>query len=118
MSRRTKESDKAIRNAWKAEKELVLNGKGTRDWTKEEQQSIIDKGKAYDENGIAYRGHHMKSAEKYPEYQGDAKNIQFLTDKEHLVAHKGNYRNPTNWYYNSQTGKYCLYYWKRKKIYG
>lgn len=41
----------------------------------------------------------MKSVEKYPEYQGDANNIQFLTKEEHLEAHQGNWKNPTNWYY-------------------
>lgn len=29
----------------------------------------------------------MKSVEKYPEFQSDSKNIQFLTRKEHLEAH-------------------------------
>lgn len=45
----------------------------------------------------------MKSAEKYPEYQGDPGNIQFLTRAEHLEAHDGNWRNPTNWYFNPVT---------------
>ncbi|MDD6177109.1 MAG: hypothetical protein PUB15_04015 [Ruminobacter sp.] len=42
----------------------------------------------------------MKSVEKYPEFQSDSKNIQFLTRKEHLEAHDGNWKKPTNWYYN------------------
>ena len=45
----------------------------------------------------------MKSAEMYPEYQGDPGNIQFLTRAEHLEAHNGNWRNPTNWYFNPVT---------------
>lgn len=45
----------------------------------------------------------MKSAEMYPEYQGDLGNIQFLTRTEHLEAHNGNWRNPTNWYFNPVT---------------
>ena len=72
MSRRTSEASKAIREAWEKERELVLEGKGTRDWTPEQQQSIIDKGKAYDDDGKAFEGHHMKSAEAYPEL-GDCK---------------------------------------------
>ena len=45
----------------------------------------------------------MKSAEMYPEYQGEPGNIQFLTRTEHLEAHDGNWQNPTNWYYNPVT---------------
>ena len=41
----------------------------------------------------------MKSDEKYPEYQGDFGNIQFLTRAEHLEAHDGNRQNPSNWYF-------------------
>lgn len=103
MSRRTAEASKAILAAWKKEQELVHEGKGTREWTPKQQQDILDKGKAYDEDGVAFQGQHMKSAEKYPEYQGDSENIQFLTRTEHLEAHDGNWRNPTNWYYNPVT---------------
>ena len=103
MSNRTAEASKAIRDAWEQERELVRNGKGTRDWTPEQQQSIIDTGKAYDDDGKAFEGHHMKSAEKYPEYQGDVGNIQFLTRSEHKEAHRGDFRNPTNGYYNTET---------------
>lgn len=103
MSRRTAESNKAILAAWNKEQELVQEGKGTREWTPKQQQDILEKGKAYDEDGVAFQGQHMKSAEMYPEYQGDAGNIQFLTRAEHLEAHNGNWRNPTNWYFNPVT---------------
>ena len=53
MSRRTAEASKAIRIAWEKEQQRVLEGRGTRAWTPEQQQSIIDKGKAYDEEGRA-----------------------------------------------------------------
>ena len=42
MSRRTSESNKAILAAWNKEQELVREGKGTRDWTPEQQQDILD----------------------------------------------------------------------------
>ena len=103
MSRRTAESQKAIREAWEKEQELVKEGKGTRDWTPEQQKDILEKGKAYDENGKAFEGQHMKSAEQYPEYQGNPGNIQFLTREEHLEAHGGSWKNPTNWYFNPVT---------------
>lgn len=103
MSRRTAASNKAIREAWKSEKDLVKEGKGTRDWTIDQQKDILDRGKAYDENGKAFEGQHMRSAEVHPECQGDPKNIQFLTRAEHLDAHGGSWRNPTNWYYDPVT---------------
>jgi len=105
MSNRTAEASKAIREAWEREKTLVLKGQGTRDWTPEQQKDIIDKGKAYDEDGKAFEGHHMKSAEKYPEFQGDADNIQFLTRSEHRDAHGGDFHNPTNGYYDNISKK-------------
>ena len=73
MPRRTAEASKAIRLAWQRELELVQEGKGTRDWTEAQQRDILNPelGKAYDEDGKAFEGHHMKSAEAYPEYQGD-----------------------------------------------
>jgi hypothetical protein len=114
MSRRTSEASKAIRKAWEKEKELVAEGKGTRDWTTEQQKEILEFGKAYyhsdDPNDIhdgdAFIGHHMKSAEAYPEYQGDPENIQFLSYPEHQEAHKGNWQIPSNWYYDPVTKEY------------
>ena len=103
MSRRTAESNKAILAAWNKEQELVQEGKGTREWTPQQQQDILEKGKAYDDNGKAFEGQHMKSAEMYPKYQGEPGNIQFLTRAEHLEVHDGNWQNPTNWYYNPVT---------------
>ena len=103
MPRRTAEFNKAILAAWNKEQELVQEGKGTREWTSKQQQDILEKGKAYDDDGVAFQGQHMKSAEMYPEYQGDPGNIQFLTRTEHLEAHNGKWRNPTNWYFNPVT---------------
>lgn len=103
MSRRTAESNKAILAAWIKEQELVKEGKGTRNWTSQQQQDILEIGKAYDDNGKAFEGQHMKSAEMYPEYQGSPGNIQFLTRAEHLEAHGGSWQNPTNWYFNPVT---------------
>lgn len=102
------ERNKAIRLAWEREQGLVSEGKGTRDWTEAQQKDILDpdKGKAYDDNGRAFEGQHMKSATEYPEYQGNPDNIQFLTREEHLEAHKGSWQNPTNWYYNPETKEF------------
>lgn len=97
------ERNKAVREAWIKEQKLVQEGKGTRAWTPEQQKDILEKGKAYDDSGKAFEGQHMKSAEQYPEYQGDPGNIQFLTRTEHLEAHNGSWQNPTNWYFNPVT---------------
>lgn len=105
MSNRTSESNKAISEAWTNEKQLVLQGKGTRNWTPEQQRDILTRGKAYGEDGKAFEGHHMKSAEAYPESQGEATNIEFLSRSEHLSAHNGDFKNPTNGYYNPHTGE-------------
>ncbi len=110
MSRRTAEANKAILEAWNKEQELVQEGRGTREWTIEQQKDILEKGKAYDDIGVAFQGQHMKSVEEYPEYQGDYRNIQFLSREEHLEAHNGNWRNPTNWYFDPVT--------KEKKDFG
>lgn len=89
-----KERNKAIRLAWEREQKLVAEGKGTRDWSQEQQKDILDPdiGKAKDDNGRSFEGQHMKSAAEYPEYQGDPDNIQFLTRDEHLAAHKGSWQ--------------------------
>lgn len=103
-----KERNKAIRKAWEREQQLVQEGRGTRDWTEEQQKDILnpDKGKAYDDFGRAFEGQHMKSAAEYPEYQGNPDNIQFLTKDEHLEAHKGSWQNPTNWFYDPVTKEF------------
>lgn len=105
MSSRTAKANKAIADAWERESQLVSEGLGTRDWTPEQQKDILDRGKAYDDNGKAFEGHHMKSVEAYPEYQGDVDNIQFLSRPEHRAAHNGNFQLPTNGYYNPLTGE-------------
>ena len=105
MSNRTSEANKAIAAAWVNEKQLVLDGKGTRNWTPEQQNDILTKGKAYGEDGKAFEGHHMKSAEAYPEFQGECSNIEFLSRTEHFSAHNGDFKTPTNGYFNPQTGE-------------
>jgi hypothetical protein len=104
MSNRTSEANKAISVAWTKEQQLIREGKGTYDWTAAQQQEILDRGKAYGDDGRAFEGHHMKSAERFPEHQGDPKNIQFLSRPEHFAAHDGNFQNSTNGFYNPITG--------------
>lgn len=72
----TAERQKAVRQAWKEEKQRVLEGKGTRQWTNDEKKELISRGSV-----PGYEGHHMKSVSKYPQFAGDSKNIQFLPKK-------------------------------------
>lgn len=90
------ERQNAVRNAWKLESERIKLGKGTRIWSKEQQEEILTRGSVK-----GYEGHHMKSVSLYPEYAGNPQNIQFLNEEEHLYgAHQGNYHNLTNGYYD------------------
>lgn len=109
MSERTAKASRAIALAWEEEQRLVQEGKGTRDWTVQQQQDILNKGKAYDDDGRAYEGHHMKSVAKYPEFQANPNVIQFLSRQEHLDAHDGCYQNPTNGYYDPHTNKTLVF---------
>lgn len=95
---------KAVRDAWAHERDLVAQGRGTREWTVSEQKEILKTGKAK-----GYQGHHMKSVAKHPEYAGDRKNIQFLDSRkgnnEHLKAHRGDYHNESDGRYNVRSQK-------------
>lgn len=101
----SRERQRAVREAWKEEIERVKIGQGTRDWTLSQQQELLQRGTI-----SGYDGHHMKSVNLYPEFAGEAKNIQFLSEEEHLEAHQGNYHNPTYGYYDVEMRKmdeYC-----------
>lgn len=90
------ERQNAVRNAWKLECERVKSGQGTRTWSKNQQEELMTRGSVR-----GFEGHHMKSVSLYPEYAGEPRNIQFLTEEEHLYgAHQGNYHNLTNGYYD------------------
>ena len=93
-----------VARAWKREKGLVCQGRGTRDWALRQQKDMLDNGRVK-----GYQGHHMKSVACYPEYADDPNNIQFLcgmpNNNEHLRAHGGDYRNETNGMYDVYTGK-------------
>ncbi len=98
---------KAVNEAWEREFERSKKGLQTRDWTDEEFE-LLKEGKKIP----GYEGHHMKSVMAYPEYAGDPDNIQFLKqiredgqtkDGDHFKAHGGNFRNPTNGYYDEKS---------------
>ena len=51
------------------ERELVLAGKGSRNWTPEQREQLITKGK------VAFIGQHMKSVSGFPDNQGDSTSL-------------------------------------------
>ena len=100
-----RERSRAITKALKNEAELIRHGQGTRDWTPEQQQDILDGYRPKDENGVSYEGHHMANVADHPNNAGNPDNIQWLTQDEHINgAHQGNLHTPTNGYYNPETG--------------
>lgn len=54
--RLSNERQKAVRDAWKEEKERVKNDQGTRDWSPSQQKELLQRGAV-----SGYEGHHMKS---------------------------------------------------------
>jgi len=82
---------KAVRDAWKEETKLVESGAdGTRKWTRAELKELKETGKV---KGM--KGHHINNVKHHPEQAGNPDNIEFLTQKEHLNAHDGNFKNKT-----------------------
>ncbi len=122
----------AVQDYWDNERELILDGKCTRDWTPEQIERILhidettgelDKhaGRAMELDGdgipilnskgeyISYEGHHMLNVDAYPEYAGEYRNIQALKNGEHINgAHSGNTKLPTNWYYDADTNSFLV----------
>jgi len=83
---------KAVRDAWKQEFELVkATGRGTREWKPHEIRSLTKGQKV-----TGYEGHHIRSVNGHsPKWAADPRNIEFVTRKEHLQRHGGNFHNPT-----------------------
>ena len=85
--------DKGVSNFWDAEKAKLLRGeKGTRNWTKEQRNDIInDRRPKF--NGRVIQGHHSYSASKYPQLANLGGLIYPATFREHLYGwHGGTYR--------------------------
>ena len=90
---------KAVRIAWRQEQALVQRtGTGTRDWTTAEKAELLQGGKVK-----GYQGHHINSIKNNPDMAGNPDNVEFLTRKEHLDSHGGNWRNPTTGQFMSRS---------------
>jgi hypothetical protein len=92
--------EKAEVEVWELEAELVKKGKGSRQWTLDEQEELLSYGTIVD-----YEPHHLASSFLRPQYAGNVQNVQLLTSSEHLKAHKGNWMHSSNGYFNPETSK-------------
>ncbi len=89
------------KKAWEKERERVLCGKGTRDWTIAQQEELIRT-----KHVTGFEGQHMLSAKKYPQFMADPDNIQFVTYAEHLHGcHRGDWKNPSSGWLDPNTGE-------------
>lgn len=85
--------NRGVNKFWEQERERILSGKhGTRRWTQEQLQSILD-GHKPKHNGKTIQGHHTYSVIKYPHLADKGEVIYPATFKEHLYGwHGGNFR--------------------------
>jgi len=95
----------AVKESLKQEQEYVNEGKGTRQWSEQQQKDIMAGERPKDENNKAYEGHHMKSVSGHEAQAGNPNNIQWLSRDEHKAAHEGNFHVQTNGRYNPDTGE-------------
>lgn len=91
----TKSRNTGVKLAWEYEKaDIEMGGSGSNNWSKEEQDQILN-SKTHTVSGA--EGHHQKSVDAHPEHQVDPDNIRFYRSRqEHLNAHDGDFRNPTD----------------------
>ncbi|MBN2006247.1 MAG: hypothetical protein JXA21_23030 [Anaerolineae bacterium] len=86
------ERSAAVREAKRQEIALVQRtGRGTRDWT---PRQLVQLKKGRFPKG--YQGHHINSVKRFPELARNPDNIRFLTFRQHLNAHWGNFRRATS----------------------
>ena len=82
---------KAVKQAWAREREMVAKtGQGTRRWSGKQRMELLKTGKVK-----GFEGHHINSVNGHPSLAGNLKNIRFVTRKQHLALHNGNWRNVT-----------------------
>lgn len=88
--------NKAVKEAWKNEKQAVLNGTSKYKWTPSQKAELIKNGSIK-----GYEGAHLIDVQKLvgtanEKLISDPNNIVFLSHSQHLAAHGGCYKNATN----------------------
>ena len=82
---------KAVKEAWKQERELVAKtGHGTRNWSGQQKAQLLKKGKVK-----GFEGHHINDVSHNPTMAGNPNNIRFVTRRQHLALHEFNWHNAT-----------------------
>lgn len=81
-----------VARAWRMEQaEVIMGGKGTGCWTREQVKELIETGRVR-----GAEGHHINSVSEHPELQADPNNIKFVSSRDaHLNEHSGNFQNET-----------------------
>lgn len=82
----------AVREAKRQEIALVQRtGRGTREWTSRQLEQL-KKGRF----PKGYQGHHINNVARFPGQAANPDNIRFVTFKQHLNLHLGNFRHATS----------------------
>lgn len=86
--------DTGVKRAWNYERaDIVMGGDGSANWSREEQQQILDRGTVR-----GAEGHHQQNVANHPEHQANPDNIKFYKSREdHLrEGHRGDFHNESN----------------------
>lgn len=86
--------NRGVQRAWEYEKANVeMGGKGSADWTKDQQKEILETGKVR-----GAEGHHQQNVANHPDQQANPDNIKFYKDREtHLKeGHDGDWHKESD----------------------
>ena len=86
--------NRGVQRAWEYERaDVEMGGKGSADWTEEQQAEIRETGKVR-----GAEGHHQKNVADHPDQQADPDNIKFYKDRQtHLdEGHGGDWHNESD----------------------
>ena len=86
--------NRGVQRAWEYERaDVEMGGKGSADWTEEQQAEIRETGKVR-----GAEGHHQKNVADHPDQQADPDNIKFYKDRQtHLdEGHAGDWHNDSD----------------------
>ena len=88
--------NRGVKRFWSEERKRLQAGQeGTRNWTEQQKQDIINK-KTPTYGGKPIQGHHKYNAADFPQLADDDGNIYPVTINEHLQRwHGGNWQNDT-----------------------
>ena len=102
-----KARSRAVKEAWEKEADRVREGRGTWDWTVEQQAELLSRSHTNNPGVSGFEGSHMLSAKDYPEHAGNPDNIQLIPTIAHYDGvHERNPREHTpNGIYNAETGE-------------